>query len=220
MPERPDHIGPCEPSLDEVPFRAEPNHVFTPLPPQKDQLKLAQALVTPPNPAKKLPPAIPNRRRPMGDTLCIDDVRHFMFDRSANDNPLDLDLAFTDEDIQYAFRFTAMRYNAIQPQVIRVHPDHLPFAETMMSGVAYYLYNGKLLQLIRNDVDYSAGNMTIDINKRRIETLSKLAPMYKEQFEKQAKEEKVALNLNHGFMDVGMTYRGWGVGGGWGGGAC
>jgi len=105
-------------------------------------------------------------------------------------------------------RFAAMRYNAIPPHVIHVHPDHLPFGETMLNGVAYYLYLGKLQQLMRNDVDYSAGNMSIDINKRRIEFLSKMAPSLKEAFEKQAKEEKVTINLNNGFADVGGS--GWG----------
>ena len=178
---------------------------------------MAQAFQTAP-PPKCLPPAVPNRHRPQGTTLCTEDVRYFMFDRKASDNPLDLDLAFSDKDIAMAMRFTALRYNAIPPHVIYVHPDRLPFAETMLNGIAYFLYNGKLQQLMRNDVDYSAGNMTIDINKRRIATLENLVPMYKKQFEEQAKVEKVTININNGFMNVGGTPWGSGSSNWWGGG--
>jgi hypothetical protein len=158
------------------------------------------------------PAVIPARQQPRGTTISLEDVRQFSFDRVASDNPLDLDLSFTEHDLEFAMRFTAMRYNAIPPHVIHVHPDRLPFGETMLNGIMYYLYTGKLQQLMRNDVDYSAGNMSIDINKRRIESLQKLLPMFKEAFERQAKEEKVTINLNNGFADVGGS--GWG--GGWG----
>jgi hypothetical protein len=197
------------PVQDEVPYRAQGGRVFTPLPPQDAQLKMAQAFQTAP-PSSKLPPSVPARRQPQGTTISMEDIRQFTFDRGATDNPLDLDLSFTDKDLQFAMRFTAMRYNAISPKVIHVHPDRLPFGETMLNGVAYYLYIGKLQQLMRNDVDYSAGNMTIDINKRRIEFLSKLAPSFKEAFEKQARDEKVTINLHNGFADVGGSGCGWG----------
>jgi len=163
-----------------------------------------------PAPVVRPPPAvIPERRQPRGNTVTLDDARQFMFDRTAADNPLDLDLSFTEKDLQSALRFTAMRYNAIPPHVLHVRPDHLPFGETMLNGVAYYLYLGKLQQLSRNDVDYSAGNMTIDINKRRIDFIQKMLPMFKETFERQAKEEKVTMNLEQGYASVGGTCGYW-----------
>lgn len=166
-----------------------------------------------PTPPVHKPAIVPSRHQPRGDTISLEDARQFLFDRTASDNPLDLDLSFTEKDLEFAMRHTAMRYNAIPPHVIHVHPDRLPFGETMLNGVAYYLYLGKLQQLMRNDVDYSAGNMSIDINKRRIESIQKLLPMFKEAFERQSKEEKVTINLNNGFADVGGSY---GYGGSWG----
>ena len=130
----------------------------------------------------------------------VQDVRHFTFDRPVQDNTLDMDLAFSDEEIGHAMRFAAMTYNDMAPQCHTVDPTSLPFGGCFLHGIAYHLYLGKLQQLMRNDIDYSAGNITVDLNQRRIKHIQAvLLPLFKAEFEKLAFDQKVAINISHGY---------------------
>lgn len=143
-------------------------------------------------------PVIP----PVSKRSTIDhgDVRAYIFDRTLADNPLELDLQFSDDEIGHAMRFAAMRYNDMPPHVNVVDPAKLPFASTFLDGVAYFLYLGLLQKLQRNDMDYSAGNAEVDINKRRIEHIKAWVTFFKDEFERQAKEIKVTINIHDAFM--------------------
>lgn len=142
-------------------------------------------------------PVIP----PEGKRSVIDvsHVRHYIYDRTVSDNPLELDLQFSDEEIGYAMQFAAMRYNEIPPYVQTVDPAALPFAATFLAGICYHLCLGLLFKLQRNDLDYSAGNVTVDINKRRIEHLKQWLKMFGDEFEQRAKEIKMTINLHAAF---------------------
>lgn len=128
-----------------------------------------------------------------------EDVRMFMLDRTVADNTLDMDLTFSDEEIGVATRFAAMGYNETTPYVHTVSPDSLPYGMCFLNGIAYYLYLGLLQKLMRNDIDYSAGNVTVDLNKRRIEHLMKIMPMFKQEFEQKSTQQKAAININNGY---------------------
>lgn len=143
------------------------------------------------------PPTIPDRKR--RSAINHSDVRHYIFDRTVADNPLELDLQFSDDEIGHAMEFAAMRYNGIPPFVHVVNAARLPFADAFLVGTAYHLYLGLLQKLQRNDLDYSAGNAQVDINKRRIEHCKEWVKIFGTEFEERAKAIKISINLHNAF---------------------
>jgi hypothetical protein len=141
-------------------------------------------------------PVIPAQRR---NHIDIQDVRDFIFDRTIDDNPTELDLLFSDEEIQRAMRQAAMKYNETAPYVETVDSAYLPYGFTFLNGVAYCLYLSKLQVESRQDVEYQAGNMTIDVFRRKIEHLQNFVKLFKTEFETMAKERKLSININSAF---------------------
>ena len=135
--------------------------------------------------------------------ITVEDIRHIIFDRSPADNQIDMDLSWTDPEIMQAMRFCAMSYNAITPYVDRRLATTLPNEMTFIHGTIYHLYLSRHAQLIRSDLDYTAGNMTADRVKRFIAHLEKGMEMHKAEFDARAKERKLFINLNAAYRQVG-----------------
>ena len=129
----------------------------------------------------------------------VDDVRSFMFDRTLDDNPLALDLTFSDEEINNAMRFAAMRYNETTPYVDHANAAYLPYGMMFLNGIAYGLYLQKLQAVSREDITYSAGNMTIDAIKPQVQHLTNFVKLFKDEFERMAKERKLSINIANAF---------------------
>lgn len=131
-------------------------------------------------------------------------VRHFIWDRTIEDNPLELDLEFSDLEIGHARNFAAMMFNSIPPFVVTVQANSVPtnWEYPFLLATAYHLLLAKLMLLSRKDIDYSAGNMAVDITKRRIEFLSKWAPAFKVEATENIKLQKVAANLESAYGHV------------------
>lgn len=146
-----------------------------------------------PQPTPGTTPVIP----PLGKRTTIDfqDVRHFIFDRTAADNPMLLDLEFTDTDISYAMRFAAMNYNEMEPKVELVDSSALPFGTVFLYGIVYHLHLGELERRRRNNVEYTAGDMSVDINKRRIDSLMESMKFFHDEFLRLASDRKRTINI-------------------------
>jgi len=131
-------------------------------------------------------------------------IRHFIWDRTLEDNPLEMDLAFSDPEIGHARQFCAMMFNAIPPFTVQTTPDVIPpnWQYSFIIGTVYHLFLAKLMSLQRKDLDYTAGNMTVDINKRRIDYLTKWSQFFKVEAETKIKEQKVLANLNAAYGSV------------------
>lgn len=138
-------------------------------------------------------PTVPDRRR--YGLIDVEDVRHFLWDRTVEDNPLELDLTFSDDEIGHAVRFTVMKYNETPPFVDMIFEERLPRTSCLLNGIAYHLYLAELIQLSRQDFDYSSGNMAIDLRKRRIEHLTTFVKLFKEEFETMVKQIKMSINI-------------------------
>lgn len=128
-------------------------------------------------------------------------VRHFIWDRTIEDNPLELDLEFSDQEIGHARKYAVMSFNAIPPFVFILTQDNVPqrLQYPFMLNIIYHLFIAKMAQLARKDLEYSAGNMSVDINKRRIDYLAKWAQFFKEESTASFKEIKVTLNLESAY---------------------
>ena len=145
-----------------------------------------------------MPAIVPNN-----SGITPEDIRHFLYDRTPADNEIDMDLAWSEPEILQAMRFCAMSYNAIQPYVERVTATTLPQEMLFIHGTIYHLYLSKWSQLTRSDLDYSAGNMTVDRVKRWIAHLEKGMEVHKTEFETKGKERKLFINLNQAYGCIG-----------------
>ncbi len=137
-------------------------------------------------------------------SLTIADVRQYILDRSAEDNALDLDLAFSDDEIRYAFKRAAREYNSIPPYIGQVDPSDLPDdTNTFLDATVMQLYISRLSKLQRNDIDYKAGGMSVELEKRQIAHMQDMIKFHRDRFLEAARAKKVHLNLRRAFGRVG-----------------
>ena len=128
--------------------------------------------------------------------LTIQEIRMFMLDRSAEDNALDLDLSFSDEEIVSAMKRAAREYNSIPPFVSKVHENRLPNdTNVFLHASAEQLYVSELSRAIRSDMDYTAGNVSVNIEKKRIDHFKDMIKYHRGEWKETATKIKVAANL-------------------------
>lgn len=132
--------------------------------------------------------------------LTSDDVRMYIFDRSIEDNDLLLDLNFSEEEIANAMVRAAREYASIPPYTSTVCPSCLPSNTNMfLDATVAQLYMSEMNKLMRNDIDYTSGNVTTNLVAKRIKHLSELVKFYQDRFKLAAKEWKISENVSNGF---------------------
>ena len=130
-------------------------------------------------------------------SLSSADVRDFMFDRTAEDNELDMDLSFSPEEIAGAMKRAARAANDIPPYISGYTADTLPDASNVfLYAIAEQLYRSKLQQLMRNDVEYSAGGIQTSITANRIEHFKYLIAEFSKKWEAQVSQMKYTANAS------------------------
>ena len=135
---------------------------------------------------------------------CItsDDVRMYIFDRNIEDNDLLLDLNFSEEEIANAMVRAAREYASIPPYTSTVSPACLPADTNMfLDATVAQLYMSEMNKLMRNDIDYTAGNVTTNLVAKRIKHLAELYKLYQDRFRTAAKDWKISENVSAGFFN-------------------
>lgn len=135
---------------------------------------------------------------------CItsDDVRMYIFDRNIEDNDLLLDLNFSEEEIANAMVRAAREYASIPPYTSTVSPACLPADTNMfLDATVAQLYMSEMNKLMRNDIDYTAGNVTTNLVAKRIKHLAELYKLYQDRFRAAAKDWKISENVSAGFFN-------------------
>ena len=143
-----------------------------------------------------------------GCLTSIADIRRFVLDRMIDDNEIDLELFFGDDEIITARRLAVAYYNEFPPYVERIalsdcNQDCLPAPVMFLNGIAYQLYLAKLQKLHKEDVDYQAGGMTVNIIKKRIAYITSTIKEFKTEFENLASSRKTHINYLSAFGRVG-----------------
>jgi hypothetical protein len=124
----------------------------------------------------------------------------YIFDRTIEDNDLLLDLNFGEEEIANAMVRAAREYASIPPYTSTVHAACLPDDTNMfLDAIVAQLYMSEMNKLMRNDIDYTSGNVTTNLVAKRIKHLSELVKFYQDRFKTAAKEWKISENVNAGF---------------------
>lgn len=137
--------------------------------------------------------------------LTIEDVRLFLLDRGPEDNEISIDLAFSDAEIANAMVRAARDYNGLPPiGVDSVDPDRLPSDTNLfLYGTAAQALLSRKAKLMRNDIDYQAGNLQVSPAKKEIAYIDALQKECKENFVMEARQRKITINVMNGFGQIG-----------------
>lgn len=128
--------------------------------------------------------------------LTSEDVRNFMLDRTAADNELDMDLSFSPEEVADAMKRAAREANSVPPLIGNVDGTHLPGdTNIFLYATAEQLYLSKVQQLMRNDVEYTAGGISASASGTEIKHLKGLIKEFSQTWKQQWADQKRAINL-------------------------
>lgn len=147
---------------------------------------------------------MPETTQPPSEYLTIDAVRNYILDRTIQDNQIDLDLAFSPEEITNAMGYAARAYASIPPFVGSPDASRLPMrTNVFLDATAVGLYIGRLSRLQRNDIDYKSGTVTVELEKKQIEYMKDMIKFHQGEFKEAAKALKVAQNLRRARGRIG-----------------
>lgn len=124
-------------------------------------------------------------------------LRDYLMDRTPEDNPLRMDLTWSDDDLTRAMAVAAREYNSIPPFTDVVSPDALPDDTNLfLDGAAWAACRLLVNKERRNAVKYSAGGVSGDVSGTQIKMLEQMGGEFRESFFNTAKSLKIARNLN------------------------
>jgi hypothetical protein len=130
------------------------------------------------------------------DNPFIKAVRHFVWDRTIDDNTVEMDLAFSDEEIQQAADFMALDFNSIPPFVANISGRRPPMASWAIYGTCYHLMLERLQKIQRNEVTYNAGGVGAEYTSTQVKHMERMMDHHEKRFRAQVKDAKVNANIN------------------------
>lgn len=140
----------------------------------------------------------------MASYITVADVREDMLDRSAEDHLVLADLAFTDDDIVWAMKACARKFNSIRPFSVSADWDTLPLnSSVFMDGVAWALTRRWHRNVSMNDYDYDAGGVRAHVQGSLLKNLERLRDKLEAEFLELATHLKVHINLNDAYGEIG-----------------
>lgn len=134
----------------------------------------------------------------MENYITIDDVRHYIMDREAEDNELEMDLSFTDDEITKALQSAMRDYNSTIPLCSSYdNPAQLSGDTNMfLDGATAHLYMALWNRLTRSDIDYTAGGVTTNLVAKQIAHCKDKIKLYGDRFKETATNIKIQINVN------------------------
>lgn len=132
--------------------------------------------------------------------ITVDRVRRYIKDRTPDDNSIDCDLAFSDEEIMEAMGYAAERYNEMEPLgVDMVFGNCLPKSNLFLNLIAEQIYISERQKLARNQMKWSTGGTTVDLEKVRFDIYGQLAKECHAEWYAMAKSRKAEINRNESY---------------------
>jgi hypothetical protein len=136
--------------------------------------------------------------------ITVAEVREEMLDRQAEDHLVLADLAFTDEDIEWAMRRCAREFNTVRPMTTNVTWDKLPDETTVFfDGIAWALLARWRRNVAMNDLDYNAGGVAASVQGTLLKNLDRLVQELSDKFIRSATDMKLTDNLNQAWGRIG-----------------
>lgn len=128
--------------------------------------------------------------------LTIEYIREELQDQMPSDNSIDCDLFFSDKDILHAMERAAARYNQLPPVGIDpVSPSTLPASSGIfLDAVLAQLYGSAIHKLNRNQVQWSTGEVTVDLEGKRLQAFEQAKAALDKQWREDARDRKAEIN--------------------------
>lgn len=132
--------------------------------------------------------------------LTATEVRMHMRDRSAADNLVLPDVAFSTEEITMAMRTCGRKFNSLLPTSYSVNVNALPENNMcFLDGTIAALMDIMMVNTSLNDGDFNVSGVTANIAGPQREACEKLSKFFWERFDSEAKALKVNTNINNCF---------------------
>lgn len=146
-------------------------------------------------------PTIPDRCA----GLTPEDMRAFVLDQEISQNLLELDLAWSEPEIEDAMDRCRMMWDAVPPAAdsLRLGGSRLPREYVFQVGTAYQMYLTKLQEIMRNDMEYTIGGVQVHIDGTQIKHFKELMGILRGEFTELAGARKETLNLQGAYGTVG-----------------
>lgn len=128
----------------------------------------------------------------------------FILDRTVDDHLVLPDVAFSPEQIAFAMKTAARRYNSIRPYVDYVQPHNLPDTTNLfLDGIAGALFDMLRVNSGLNDMEYSAGNVSTKVQGNLARNAEGVAAFFNDRFTREATELKISRNLQYAHGQIG-----------------
>lgn len=124
-------------------------------------------------------------------------VRDYLLDRSIEDNELEMDLAYTDQEILQAMQRAAREFNVLPPLTLSVDYRQLPTdTNIFLQATAEQIFKSQIHKLRRNDFDYAAGGVASNLVQKRIQHYAEAVREERSLWQQSARNLKVIKNMN------------------------
>lgn len=125
------------------------------------------------------------------------DVREYLRDRNFRDNLLLPDVAYSAEEIATAMKTAAREFNSTPPLVMFVDAQSLPDdTNIFFDAIAAALMRSVAANATANDMDYSAGGVTANVQGNKLKNFTAAAVMFDERFRRAAVDVKTTYNFS------------------------
>ena len=128
--------------------------------------------------------------------LTTSDMRKFLNDKKELNVLLDA-VQFSDDDIDSAIDFVVADFNETPP-FTALSRESFPFINTLKLGTAAQLLYSAANLDVRNQLQYSAGGLTVNDDGKGPD-FQALAARYDEMYEIKKRAQKNAVNLDNGW---------------------
>lgn len=143
--------------------------------------------------------------------ISIGEIRLVLRDSVPEDNNLLLEYEFSDTEIAYGIMRPIEEWNEMLPPVKTFTAATFPYRENWRKATAGYLMRTAARKYLRDDLQYSAGGLTIN-DKRKWDAYEKMGKDLIEEWRTWAKREKIRLNSQACYGSVGSgAFGGWRV---------
>ena len=136
--------------------------------------------------------------------ITASEAREYVADSIVQLGSLDLDLAFTDDEVAMAMKSAARDFNSLPAPSYSVCASNLPSdTNVFFDGIAQHLFLTWHKKLIKEDFDYSAGGVTSNLVAKRIGHAKELIKLHGDRFKEAGVEMRLRANLRNGYGQVG-----------------
>ena len=134
----------------------------------------------------------------MNSYLTIEMIRDEIQDRVPGDNSIDCDLFFSDDEILKAMDRAAGRYNQLPPVGVDVVSGRALPANTsvFLDAVISQLYGSAIHKLIRNQMTWQTGDVTVDLEPKRLQAFQQAKAALDQVWRIDARDRKREINQN------------------------